>query len=207
VVPANLELYDTLNLVGEIKRYAAHFHHFSSVSNPALRVCPLRLAAMAIIDRKLNEEAQREAAEYAERNDTAAAPHWDESMPPPPTYEEAVPSSSTGSPAQGQNGRQNTSEASAASSSSRDPRRSRRSERLSTDTDSVESDESMPLLTNRQKRRLKRKMRSVDRMKKGCRFIGASLLLACVVVLILKLVRLSRREIVRLNRWGRSDYW
>jgi hypothetical protein len=129
---------------------------------------------MAIIDSKIAEEAQRQAREYAQRNDTAGASQdW---QVPPPAYEEAsTATSSTSQPL--------ASSTDVAQGSEEQPSRSRQ---RGGDAESMSSDETLPLLTRRQEMRLRKKLHRRSKLKKVLRFIIMTLCMAAIILLVLK---------------------
>jgi hypothetical protein len=136
---------------------------------------------MAIIDSKIAEEAQRQAREYAQRNDTAASQDWQQ---PPPAYEEATVATASSSSQAAQ------SSVCALSTEEQQQQSPLSRPRYRDPNESISSDESMPLLTRRQEQRLRKKLKFKSRVKKGLRYIIATLLLACIALLFLDLTGL-----------------
>jgi hypothetical protein len=140
-----------------------------------------------IVDRKLDEEAERQAREYAQRNDTSAL-DWQH---PPPAYEEAPSgSSSSNTRPPPSHPSQVTEQAEGSQQGLRVPERA---------SDEVLDDESIPLLPGRRVngKRLKARIR----IKKVLFMVAVLLVNALVVLLILKLTGSSgKREMVSFWR-------
>ncbi|PWN33756.1 uncharacterized protein FA14DRAFT_161446 [Meira miltonrushii] len=145
---------------------------------------------MAIIDNKrleADEEAERnariEAEEYASRNDRA----WHQ---PPPAYEEAAGGPSGSSSVAQQRSTPNYQSTSTDESPIPDqpdnPATAQQSQPRSNDEES--DDESMPLLTRRQKIKLKQKLRGRTRYRRFWHFLFAFLLGAFVLSLVMNLL-------------------
>lgn len=158
---------------------------------------------MAIIDRKLDDDAARAAMEYAARNDTAVNQDWQQ---PPPAYEELRGSTSGGShhPHSVHHGRNERDGRREGEFGSGEEGRARRGEegraRTSSSQDhsvqdtEVESDENTPLLSRRQRLFLHKKREARRKIKRGIRFTAASLLLACVALMLLKAAGLLEKD-------------
>lgn len=145
---------------------------------------------MAIINAKrleADEEAERnarmEAEEYAARNDRS----WQQ---PPPAYEEAANATASSSSSAAQQGRNSNVEiiTSNESYTAQQVGNSVMEQRSPTRQNAEESDdESMPLLTRRQKILLKKRLRNKEKYRRFCRFLFAFLLSTSVLFLILNL--------------------
>ncbi|UZJ57301.1 hypothetical protein CBS101457_006621 [Exobasidium rhododendri] len=167
---------------------------------------------MAIIDSKVDEDAQRQAREYAARNDTAGALDWQQ---PPPAYEEASSSFSSSSATAATPATVSSSSRPSQSPSnrtevgihpqerpSRSSRRTSQREMLRTDSDA--SDESLPLLTTRQRQRIKRKLRFTKMFCRHIRSLGIILIFLLVILFVLRKFGLLKRD-DKMPETPRSD--